>query len=145
MAHGRNDPRAYGGKILAHGPGHQQHLNPKGAVADIPHQAETRPLIKGDAPEPRLAPGFILGKIRMFHLQNQTGRVLEALREQVQQRASAARAPHFGLDGQKGDQDIRALADIVQAILDGGNVCALGGEGKIGAEQELFKATPRLS
>ncbi len=44
-----------------------------------------------------------------------------------------------------GAEDIRALADIVQAILDGGNVCALGGEGKIGAEQELFKATPRLS
>ena len=48
----------------------------------------------------------------MLHLQNQTGRVLKALREQVKQGASAARAPHLGLDGQKGNQDIRALAGI---------------------------------
>ena len=41
-------------------------------------------------------------------------------------------------------EDIRALADIAQAILDSGDICAIGGTGKIEAEKELFKETLRL-
>ena len=39
------------------------------------------------------------------------------------------------------ENDIRALADIAQAVLDSGDICAIGGAGKIEAEKELFKET----
>ena len=42
------------------------------------------------------------------------------------------------------ENDIRALADIAQAVLDSGDICAIGGAGKIEAEKELFKETLRL-
>ncbi len=42
-------------------------------------------------------------------------------------------------------EDIRSLAGIVRAILDGGNLCVLGGDGKIEASRELFKNVLRLS
>ncbi|MCD2491416.1 insulinase family protein [Lacrimispora sp. NSJ-141] len=43
-----------------------------------------------------------------------------------------------------GEEDIRALAGITQAVLDTGDICALGNDGKIEAEKQLFKETKRL-
>ena len=42
-------------------------------------------------------------------------------------------------------EDIRALADLVRAVLSEGVICALGGDTKISANQELFGTTVRLS
>lgn len=41
-------------------------------------------------------------------------------------------------------EDIRALADIVQAVLDTGALCVLGNEEKIEAAKDLFKETRNL-
>ena len=42
------------------------------------------------------------------------------------------------------EADIRALADIARAVLDSGDICALGGDSKIQAEKHLFREIRRL-
>ena len=41
-------------------------------------------------------------------------------------------------------EDIRALAPIVRAVLETGSLCAIGNEEKIEADKELFKETKNL-
>ncbi len=43
------------------------------------------------------------------------------------------------------EADIRELSGLTRAVLATGDICALGGSGKIEAEKELFKETSRLS
>ena len=43
------------------------------------------------------------------------------------------------------DADIRALADLVQAVLSDGNLCVIGNENKIQKEKELFKNIQSLN
>ena len=42
-------------------------------------------------------------------------------------------------------EDIRALADIVQAVLDAGLICVIGSEEKIEQQKQLFKEVRILS
>ena len=42
-------------------------------------------------------------------------------------------------------EDIRALADIVQAVLDTGSFCVVGNEEKIEANREMFGSVESLS
>ena len=44
-----------------------------------------------------------------------------------------------------GQEDIRALADIVQAVLDEGLLCVIGSEEKIGQQKQLFEEVRVLS
>lgn len=43
-----------------------------------------------------------------------------------------------------GQEDIRALADIVEAILETNSLCVIGNDEKVKAEAELFQITKNL-
>jgi Zn-dependent M16 (insulinase) family peptidase len=41
-------------------------------------------------------------------------------------------------------EDIRELAELIKAVLDEGNICVIGNEGKVEANRSMFKCVKNL-